>query len=64
MWATGWGNMSAIEKEEADVRVRAAAGLDVGGRVAFYGPGLEVEGSYYLTMWAAQEDHRAANAVE
>lgn len=60
--ATGWGLMTALDKEEADTRVRATAGLDVGGRVPFYGPGLDVEGGYYLALWAAQEAHRAAVA--
>lgn len=57
--ATGWGNLTAKDREEADVRVRAAAGLDVGSHVPYRGPGLEVEGDYYLALWAGQELHRA-----
>lgn len=62
--ATGWGLMTALEKEEADVRVRATAGLDVGGRVPLYGPALDVEGGYYLALWAAQEEHRATSPIQ
>lgn len=61
--ATGWGLLTAQEREEADVRVRAAAGLPVGSRTAYAGPGLEVEGDYYLAMWAGQEAHRKKEAA-
>lgn len=61
--ATGWGLLTAQDREEADVRVRVAAGLSVGSRVAYNGPGLEVEGGYYLAMWAGQEAHRMKEAA-
>lgn len=61
--ATGWGLMTSQEREEADVRVRVAAGLPVGSRTAYNGPGLAVEGDYYLAMWAGQEAHRERRAA-